>query len=134
MVERITKRGLMLSISLLVAKRSTCKRLQVGSIITDDDFSNIYSMGYNGGYAGDSNETCTGEPGKCGCLHSEINALIKKTGGDVMFVTSSPCIMCAKAIINAGIKKVYYHELYRDDAGIVILRDAGVKVIHISTK
>src|SRR5713101_4916521 len=67
------------------------------------------------------------------CIHSEQNALIKagaQLPGKVMFVSASPCVMCAKMIINANVARVYYREAYRDPAGLNVLRQAGVETIH----
>jgi deoxycytidylate deaminase len=67
------------------------------------------------------------------CIHSEQNALIKagaQLPGKVMFVSASPCVMCAKMIINTNVARVYYREAYRDPAGLNVLRQGGVEVIH----
>jgi len=67
------------------------------------------------------------------CIHSEQNALIKagaQLPGKVMFVSASPCVMCAKMIINTNVARVYYREAYRDPAGLDVLRQGGVEVIH----
>lgn len=67
------------------------------------------------------------------CIHSEQNALIKSGAGlpgKVMFVSASPCVMCAKMIINTNVGRVYYREAYRDPAGLDVLRQGGVEVIH----
>jgi len=66
------------------------------------------------------------------CLHSEQNALIKagaQLPGKVMFVSASPCVMCAKMAINANVARVYYREAYRDPAGLDTLRQGGVEVV-----
>jgi dCMP deaminase len=123
----------MMSLALLVAWRSTCKRLRVGSVITDNEIKNILAYGYNGNYAGGPNTCDSDEEGNCGCLHSENNSLIKsgQVREGVMFITVSPCKMCSKLIINAGIKKVYYHDEYRSKEGLNILKKAGVGVYKI---
>jgi Cytidine and deoxycytidylate deaminase zinc-binding region/Intein splicing domain len=67
------------------------------------------------------------------CIHSEQNALIKagaQMPGKVMFVSASPCVMCAKMIINCNVARVYYREAYRDPAGLDTLRQGGVEVVH----
>jgi deoxycytidylate deaminase len=67
------------------------------------------------------------------CIHSEQNALIKagaQLPDKVMFISASPCVMCAKMIINANVTKVYYREAYRDPAGLDVLRQGGVEVVH----
>src|ERR1700716_2189087 len=116
-----------------LAKRSTCARLQVGSVITTADLTQVLGIGYNGNARGLPNRCDSTEAGNCGCLHSEQNALIKAgatLGGKVMFVSASPCVMCAKMIINTNVGRVYYREAYRDPAGLDVLRQGGVEVIH----
>ena len=115
-----------------LAKRSTCARLQVGSVITTGDLTQVLGIGYNGNARGLPNRCDSDEPGSCGCIHSEQNALIKagaQLPGKVMFVSASPCVMCAKMIINANVGRVYYRQAYRDPAGLDVLRQAGVEVI-----
>ena len=92
----------------------------------------IYGFGYNGTAKGFPHDDCKADqPGGCGCLHSEVNALIKVRVNDprkVAFVTAQPCIPCAKAIINSGISKMYYRASYRTDEGLDLLRKAGIEV------
>ena len=114
-----------------LAKRSTCARLQVGSVITTPDLTQVLGIGYNGNARGLPNRCDGPEPGRCGCIHSEQNALIKAGAGlpgKLMFVTSSPCVMCAKMIVNCNVARVYYRTGYRDTAGLDVLREAGVEV------
>src|SRR2546421_4677698 len=116
-----------------LAKRSTCARLQVGTVITTPDLTQVLGIGYNGNARGLPNRCDSTTPGACGCLHSEQNALIKagaQLPGKVMFVSASPCVMCAKMAINANVARVYYREAYRDPAGLDTLRQGGVEVIH----
>ena len=108
-----------------LAKRSTCARTQVGSVIATGDLTQVLGIGYNGNARGLPNACDGPEPGRCGCIHSEANALIKagaQTLGKVMFVTYSPCVMCAKMIVNSNVRRVYYQTAYRDPAGIDVLR------------
>src|SRR5207302_5616169 len=93
-----------------LAKRSTCARLQVGSVITTPDLTQVVGIGYNGNARGLPNRCDSTQPGACGCIHSEQNALIKagaQIPGKVMFVSASPCVMCAKLIINCNVGRVY---------------------------
>lgn len=118
-----------------LAKRSTCARLNVGAVVVSDDYSRVYGIGYNGNAAGFQNSCDSDEPGNCGCLHAEDNALLKTNGGSevpkIIFVTHQPCAYCAKRMINkGGVKKVYFNEPYRLKAGLEILERAGVEVIH----
>src|SRR5207247_2931894 len=115
-----------------LAKRSTCARLQVGTVITTSDLTQVLGIGYNGNARGLPNRCDSTTPGSCGCLHSEQNALIKagaQLPEKVMFVSASPCVMCAKMAINANVGRVYYREAYRDPAGLDVLRQGGVEVI-----
>ena len=78
----------------LLSKRSTCARLQVGCIVTSEDGQRIYSYGYNGNARKFPNKCDSTEPGKCGCIHAEANALIKVGVPDakkVLYVTTMPC-------------------------------------------
>jgi dCMP deaminase len=104
----------------------------VGAIIITDDNTQMLALGYNGDHAGGPNRRESDEPGCSGFLHAEINALIKcdynTSKRKVMYVTLSPCRMCAKAIVNARIQEVVYGEEYRDTSGIDLLRASGVVV------
>ena len=114
----------------LVATRSTCKRLNVGSVVTNGDFTRVLAIGYNGNARGLPNTCDRDEEGNCGCIHSEINALLKLDYTEpekIMFITDSPCVACSKAIINAGIQHVYYLREYRVSTGLGLLRGAGIE-------
>jgi dCMP deaminase len=112
-----------------LAKRSTCARLQVGTVVTDAKLENVLAIGYNGNAKGLPNQCDSTVPGNCGCIHSEVNALVKASGAikdKVAFVTNSPCVMCAKLMINSGVTHVFYRIAYRDPSGIELLASAGV--------
>ena len=118
-----------------LAKRSTCARNQVGTVIANPDLTQVLGVGYNGNARGLPNRCDSTEPGRCGCIHSEQNALIKAgaaLAGKVMFVTTSPCVMCAKMTINTNVARVFYRDPYRDAAGLDVLRQGGVEVVHYS--
>ena len=116
------------------AENSYCKRRQVGAIIVKDKM--IISDGYNGTPAGFEN-ICEDDNGltKSYVLHAEANAITKiarsgnNSDGATLYVTSSPCIECAKLIIQSGIKRVVYSEEYRLTDGIDLLRRAGIEVV-----
>jgi dCMP deaminase len=121
----------------LYANLSTARRLKVGALVVKDD--RIISIGYNGMPAGwDNNCETEQEDGtiktKPEVLHAETNAIAKlarssESGLDAtLFVTHSPCLDCAKIIYQSGIKHVYYATDYRDDSGIVFLRNSGIQV------
>lgn len=112
-----------------LAKRSTCARLKVGTVITDAALENVVAIGYNGNAKGFPNRCDSAVPGSCGCLHSEMNALVKAPGGmkdKVVFVTDSPCVMCAKLMINSGVSHVFYRRPYRDPSGLEALEAGDV--------
>jgi dCMP deaminase len=116
-----------------LAKRSTCARLQVGTVITDPRLEHVVAIGYNGNARGFPNRCDGPEPGRCGCIHSEMNALVKAPGDlrdKVAFVTASPCVMCAKLMIQAHVTFVFYRKAYRSAAGLEILEHAGVVPVH----
>lgn len=116
-----------------LAKRSTCSRLQVGTVITDATLSNVLGIGYNGNARGFPNRCDSAEPGRCGCIHSEVNALVKAPGlvpDKVAFVTASPCVMCAKLMVQSGVSHVFYREAYRDAAGLDVLRRGRITPVH----
>ena len=119
------------------AENSYCKRRQVGAIIVKDKM--IISDGYNGTPSGFEN-ICEDENGltKPYVLHAEANAITKiarsgnNSDGATLYVTSSPCIECAKLIIQAGIKRVVYSEAYRLNDGVKLLERAGIEVILVN--
>ena len=118
-----------------LASLSKCSERQVAAVITDKALSQVYSIGLNGGPKGLVDCMCNID-GKYGCIHAEINALIKcrsNAEDKVMIVTLSPCKQCAAAIINApgSFSAVYYCEKWKDDSGIKLLRAAGIKVEQI---
>ena len=115
-----------------LSKLSKCKEKQVAAVITDKDMMQVYSIGLNGGAKGLDDCLCETN-GKYGCVHAEINALIKcrsDAEGKVMFVTLSPCVACAAAIINApgSFSAVYYLEEWKNDEGLKLLQKAGIKI------
>ncbi len=115
-----------------MSRRSYDPRYQVGAVVVTEDNTQVLSVGYNGNHSGGPNEVESQEPGQSGMLHAEINALLKMDYNNpkrkTMYVTLSPCRMCAKAIINAGIDEVVYDEEYRDTSGVDLLRSSGVVV------
>jgi dCMP deaminase len=115
-----------------LAKRSTCLRLQVGTVVTDATLENVVAIGYNGNAKGLPNQCDSSVPGNCGCIHSEVNALVKAPGrlpDKVVFVTDSPCVSCSKLMINSGVSHVFYRRLYRNPKGTELLQSAGVRPV-----
>ncbi len=119
------------------AENSYCKRRQVGSLIVKNKM--IISDGYNGTPSGFEN-ICEDNNGVTipYVLHAEANAITKiarssnSSEGATMYVTASPCIECAKLIIQAGIKRVVYGEKYRLEDGLELLKKAGIEVVYIN--
>lgn len=121
------------SFALTISQRSTDPKIKVGCVIVPFDNTGVLSLGYNGDHKGGSNERESNDTGFSGFIHAEINALIKMDFNNPkdkkMYLTHSPCKMCAKAIINANIKEVNYIEEYKSDTtGIDLLIKHGVKV------
>ena len=122
----------------LIAKRSTCKRLKVGTVITTTDYRKVLAVGYNGNASGLPHTCDRDEPGNCGCLHSEENAAINcdapRQTDKFVFVTHLPCRMCAKRLINMGnVRKIIYGKNYRDQDSLEILRKVGIEVQSLAT-
>ena len=119
------------------AENSYCTRRQVGALIVKDKM--IISDGYNGTPSGFEN-ICEDDNGvtKPYVLHAEANAITKiarsgtSSDGATMYVTASPCIECAKLIIQSGIRRVVYSEKYRLEDGLELLKRANIEVVYIN--
>ena len=119
------------------AENSYCERRKVGALMVKD--RTIISDGFNGTPAGFEN-ICEDENGqtKTYVLHAEANAITKvarsnnSAEGSTLYVTASPCLDCAKLIIQSGIRRVVFNELYLITDGIELLKRAGVECRHIS--
>jgi dCMP deaminase len=118
------------------ATNSYCKRRKVGALIVKDKM--IISDGYNGTPSGFENE-CEDENDntKSYVLHAEANAITKvakssnSSEGSTLYITTSPCMECAKLIIQAGIIRVVYQEKYRITDGLELLERARIELVHI---
>jgi dCMP deaminase len=118
------------------AENSYCQRRQVGALLVKNKM--IISDGYNGTPAGfENNCEDENENSKPYVLHAEANAITKvarshnSSDGATLYVTASPCMECAKLIIQAGIKRVVYGEHYRIMDGIELLQRAGIEVVYL---
>jgi dCMP deaminase len=145
MTERPSWNEYFMDIARLVARRSTCLRRQVGAVMVKE--KNILATGYNGtptGIRHCSETGCLREQLKvpsgerhelCRGLHAEQNAIIQAAShgvnisGATLYCTNSPCIICAKMLINAGIRQVVYLDGYPDDLSMDMLHEAGIDVI-----
>ena len=128
-----------LAMAYIWGQNSYCERRKVGALLVKDKM--IISDGYNGTPSGfenvceDSNNIT-----KPYVLHAEANAITKvaksnnSSEGATLYVTSSPCLECAKLIIQSGIKRVVYGEMYRIDDGIRLLQRAQVEVVFVEYK
>lgn len=108
-----------------LALRSTCARLKVGCVITSEDYRYVYGIGYNGNAVGEANGCSSTQPGSCGHLHAEENAIINcadHTARKRVYITNSPCVMCAKRLINLrNVSQVIFGTYYRSDEGLELL-------------
>ncbi len=118
------------------SENSYCERRKVGALIVKDKM--IISDGFNGTPSGFPN-VCESEDGVTlpYVLHAEANAITKvarsnnSSEGGTLYVSTSPCMECSKLIIQAGIKRVVFSELYRITDGLELLEKAGIEVVHI---
>lgn len=134
-----------MDIAHVVASRSNCRRRQVAAVIVRD--CQVISTGYNGTPRGIKNCSDGGCPrcnsnvpsgeslGTCLCSHAEENAIVQAAyhgimlKGSTLYTTFSPCLLCAKMIINAGIVEVVYHQRYSiDEVSMDLLHEARVRV------
>ncbi len=125
-----------LRMAYIWSENSYCRRRRVGALIVKDKM--IISDGYNG--------TPSGFPNICEnpenvtypyVLHAEANAITKvarsnnSSEGSTLYVTASPCMECSKLIIQAGIKRVVFSDLYRITDGLDLLKEAGIELVHL---
>jgi len=137
-----------IAITKQVATRSTCLRRKVGAIIVKD--KRILTTGYNGAPRGVKScleigrcmrqemEVPSGQRHEiCRALHAEQNAIIQaayhgvQIAGSDIYSTTQPCVLCAKMLINAGIKKIYYYEEYPDFLALELLKEAGAELFKL---
>lgn len=143
-MDRISWDEYFMSMAELASKRSTCLRRQVGAVIVKDN--QVLSTGYNGAPKGLANCCDIGEclrqrlgipSGErhelCRAVHAENNAITQcavngvSCKGGTLYVTASPCTMCTKQLINAGIVRIVAKEMYPDDMGKQMLEESGIE-------
>ena len=139
MTERANWEQYFMNIAKEVATRSTCDRKHVGALIVRD--KTILSTGYNGSIRGMPHCDDVGhmmEDGHCvATIHAETNAILQAAKNGVMingaevYITASPCWPCFKMLANAGIKKIYYGEFYRDQRIFDVASKIGIELINI---
>ena len=133
-----------MEIAMLVSRRSTCLRRQVGAVVVKE--RNILSTGYNGAPSGITHCEVTGclreklnvPSGErhelCRGLHAEQNAIIQAAyhgtsiKDSVLYCTNLPCSICSKMIINAGIKKIIYKDGYMDKLAEEMITESGIEI------
>ena len=127
-----------LRMATIWAENSYCKRRQVGALVVKDHM--IISDGYNGTPSGFDNICEENNVSFPYVLHAEANAITKlarsnnNSDGATLYVTASPCIECAKLIIQSGIKRVVYSEAYRLDDGLQLLKRANIETVLLEIK
>ena len=136
---RVSWEQYFMNIAKEAATRSTCDRKHVGAVIARD--KTILSTGYNGSIRGMPHCDEVGhlmEEGHCvATIHAETNAILQAAKNGVMvdgaevFITASPCWNCFKMLANAGIKKIYYGEFYRDERSFDVAKKLGIQLINI---
>jgi len=137
-----------MTITRMVAKRSTCLRRHVGAILVKE--KRILATGYNGAPAGlrhceavgclrEDSSVPSGERHElCRGLHAEQNAIIQAAyhgisiAGSTLYCTNSPCVICSKMIVNAGIEEIFYEDGYDDSLAGEILKEAGVRLVRVT--
>jgi dCMP deaminase len=140
-----------IGIARLTSERATCLRRKVGAVIVQN--KQIVATGYNGAPKGiahcEEKGGCLREKMKvpsgerhelCRALHAEQNAIIQAAtsgqsiDGATIYITHQPCVICAKMIINAGIRKIIVEEGYPDEFAVEILAEAGLKIVSIGKR
>lgn len=124
-----------MDVAVLYKRRSTCLRRQVGAVLSRE--GRIISTGYGGAPAGVphcSPETCGPDKPCIRTIHAEANVIAfaakygVSTESTTLYCTASPCIECAKLLMNAGIVRVVYDEEYRDTSPVILLESVGIRV------
>jgi dCMP deaminase len=136
MADRMTWQAYWMTIAYTVAKRATCPRASVGAVLVKQN--DIIATGFNGACAGLPHCTevgCLMIDGHCArAVHAECNAIIRaarrgvSTLGATAYITHYPCLNCAKMLVNAGITRVVYGEIYRQSQDTVSILEIGAGV------
>lgn len=148
-MERITWDEYFMKMAELVATRSTCLRRQIGAVIVKD--RRVIATGYNGAPKGlphceeaggclrEQMDVPSGERHElCRALHAEQNAIIQaatlaqSVEDGTIYITNQPCVICAKMIINAGIRRIVVREGYPDKLAVRMLEEAGLKIVMLN--
>ncbi|MCI2061290.1 MAG: dCMP deaminase family protein [Eubacteriaceae bacterium] len=146
MADRMSWDEYFMEMAELASKRSTCLRRQVGAVVVQD--RHVIATGYNGAPRGiehcidrgscyrEDHHIPSGERHElCRALHAEQNAIIQAATlaqsieGATMYITNQPCVICAKMIINAGIRRIVVRDGYPDEMAVEMLEEAGLKIV-----
>ncbi|MFD1428728.1 deoxycytidylate deaminase [Lacticaseibacillus mingshuiensis] len=130
-----------MKLATTVAARSTCERATVGAVLVQDH--RIIATGYNGSISGDPHCDEAGHlmrDGHCiRTLHAEMNAILQcalngvSTRGASVYVTYYPCLNCTKALIQSGVKAIYYaHDYHNDPYAVALLNSHAIKVVKVA--
>jgi dCMP deaminase len=124
-----------LAYAQLMSLRGTCARLKVGCVITSFDHRHVLGIGYNGNATGLANACDSETPGACGCLHAEENAIINCAASrdtkKIVYCTDSPCLMCAKRLLNlGGVEQIFYLREFRITDGLALLAARDVLLVY----
>lgn len=144
---RPTQDEVFLEMALVISTRGTCLRTQQGALLADSK-GFVVSLGYNGSPT--KMKHCQWDPvekrskifctkhHQCMCIHAEMNALINAARHSsikddlVLYSTSSPCCECMKAIIQAGVKRIVYAELYEDEFALDLAKEANIQMVKLN--
>ena len=133
--ERLTRHEVLMDIASTLSKRGTCRRKSVGAVLAKD--GRVISSGYVGAPSGEIHchpDICNPEQPCTRTVHAEANCVAfaarhgVATIDTTLYTTLSPCIECAKLLINAGIEMIVYRDEYRDTAPLILLESIGVEV------
>lgn len=129
-----------LQIALVVAKRATCKRAQIGAVLVKD--RGVVATGYNGAPSGLPHCTdvgCLMVEGHCvRTIHGELNAILQaakmgnSTEGTTLYTPYRPCAYCAKSLVAAGIRRIVFAKVYQDDLAELVLKQANIELKQIN--
>ena len=133
------------NIAQVVSQRSSCPSRAVGAVIVDSDTMGILATGYNGAPRGTQHcdvscvtRSAGSDWSKCRAVHAELNAILHaarngaSTQGALMYLSTTPCVFCARTIINAGISEVRAMSKYHHGNAITLLSEGGVKTVVVS--
>ena len=143
--ERISWDQYFLGLAKMTATRATCPSRQVGAVIINPDTKAIIATGYNGAPRGTQHcgDACKSRKSgssyeKCRAVHAELNAIASaaqngtSTLGMEMYLTTTPCVFCARVLINAGIKTVKALTYYPQPEALELLAEGGVNVVVVN--